>query len=152
MNDLSYFQYSSPIGELTLTFDGSQRLCSCRAGKVAALLNEWKPEVAQLLDDYFGGLNTDLGSVELRLSGTPFSIDILRALADVPYGSTISYAELARSAGKPKAVRAAAHAVAENKHLLFIPCHRVIRSNGEIGEFRLGSEVKRYLLELERAI
>jgi O-6-methylguanine DNA methyltransferase len=42
--------------------------------------------------------------------------------------------------------------VAENKHLLFIPCHRVIRSNGEIGEFRLGSEVKRYLLELEQAI
>lgn len=152
MDKLNHFHYSSPVGELTLVFDHSGRLLSCREGKAVVPLSEEHPDIAQLLDDYFGGVKTDFSSVELRFSGTSFSIQILQALRVIPYGTTVSYANLARLAGKPKAVRAAAHAVAENDHLLFIPCHRVIRSNGEIGKFRLGSELKRYLLELEKAL
>lgn len=72
--------------------------------------------------------------------------DVLRA---VPAGSPVSYTEYAAKAGRPAAVRAAASACARNAAALFVPCHRVLRSDGSMGGFRWGVDVKRWLLDHE---
>ena len=70
-------------------------------------------------------------------------------MSEVPYGETISYQELARRAGHPQAVRAAGTACGANPLPIIVPCHRITRSDGSIGKFALGDEVKQALLKLE---
>ena len=82
-------------------------------------------------------------------AGTPFQQRVWRAIAAIPRGETRSYAWLARKAGKPKAVRAAANACGANPVPLLIPCHRVIASDGSLGGFSCGLAIKRRLLRLE---
>jgi AraC family transcriptional regulator of adaptative response/methylated-DNA-[protein]-cysteine methyltransferase len=72
-------------------------------------------------------------------------------LQKIPLGKTASYSEIAATLGQPKAVRAVAQACAANKLALIVPCHRVIRSDGDLGGYRWGLERKRALLERERA-
>jgi len=90
-------------------------------------------------------------------SGTPFTKKVLRAAGRIPWGETISYAELARRAGRPRAARGAATVMRNNRFPLIIPCHRVIKSNGKIGGFmgkQTGApiELKKQLLERERIL
>ena len=66
----------------------------------------------------------------LRVDGTPFELEVWSALLDVPYGQTVSYSEIAKRIGKPRAVRAVANACAKNPIPLIIPCHRIIRKSG----------------------
>jgi AraC family transcriptional regulator of adaptative response/methylated-DNA-[protein]-cysteine methyltransferase len=82
-------------------------------------------------------------------TGTVFQQQVWQALLTIPKGQTRSYKQLAISVGKPTAVRAVASAIAANTLYYQIPCHRVIRSNGEIGEYRWGKELKAELLKLE---
>ena len=84
-----------------------------------------------------------------RLDGTAFRQDIWNALAKVPYGTTISYGELAKASGHPGASRAVGGAMATNPIPLLIPCHRVIAADGSIGGFTGGTELKRKLLAIE---
>lgn len=77
-----------------------------------------------------------------------FTMDIYRALFDTPRGSLITYAELALKAGYPRAHRAAGSAMRKNKHLMLLPCHRVIGSNN-LGNFASGMHHKIHLMELE---
>lgn len=81
--------------------------------------------------------------------GTPFQKRVWRALAEIPWGSVRSYGELARAAGVPAAVRAVGAACGANPLPLLVPCHRVVRSNGDVGGFGPGPAVKRRLLGLE---
>lgn len=92
------------------------------------------------------------GRVRVALAGTPFQERIWRALVRLPRGSTCSYGELAGQAGVPRAVRAAANAVGANPVALFVPCHRVLRSDGTLGGYRWGRAVKAGLLEWERGL
>jgi len=87
----------------------------------------------------------------LDIRGTAFQARVWRALRKIPLGKTASYTEIAASLGRPKAVRAVAQACAANKLALIVPCHRVIRSDGELGGYRWGLERKRALLARERA-
>jgi AraC family transcriptional regulator, regulatory protein of adaptative response / methylated-DNA-[protein]-cysteine methyltransferase len=87
----------------------------------------------------------------LDIRGTAFQARVWRALQKIPLGKTASYTEIAAALGQPKAVRAVAQACAANKLALIVPCHRVIRSDGELGGYRWGLERKRALLERERA-
>jgi len=80
---------------------------------------------------------------------TEFERKILDALVDVPFGSLVSYGELAERAGCPRAARAAGGAVGSNPAPIFIPCHRVIRSSGALGGFGAGTEWKTALLRHE---
>jgi methylated-DNA-[protein]-cysteine S-methyltransferase len=73
-----------------------------------------------------------------------------KALREVPAGERVTYAQLAGRSGNPAAVRAAAQACARNAAALFVPCHRVIRSDGNLGGFRWGLAVKQFLLAHER--
>jgi AraC family transcriptional regulator of adaptative response/methylated-DNA-[protein]-cysteine methyltransferase len=86
----------------------------------------------------------------LDIRATAFQGRVWDALRAIPYGATRSYAEVARAIGRPAAVRAVARACAANPVPLIIPCHRVIRADGDLGGYRLGAERKRALLARER--
>ena len=108
-------------------------------------------EAARQLDEYFAGSRRafDL-PVDLRLAHG-FRRDVLDHLLAIPYGRTESYAEVARAAGNPKAVRAVGSACAHNPVPVVVPCHRVVRSDGSIGQYLGGTETKVWLLALESA-
>ena len=86
----------------------------------------------------------------LDIQATAFQRRVWEALRAIPYGGTRSYAEIARAIGRPRATRAVARACATNPAALIIPCHRVVRADGELGGYRWGVERKRALLERER--
>ena len=81
--------------------------------------------------------------------GTPFQEKVWRALRRIPSGQTVSYEEVARMAGRPKAVRAAANAIGVNPAAYLIPCHRVIRKDGSLGGYGWGLPIKKKILDYE---
>ncbi len=85
----------------------------------------------------------------LKPGGTNFQQLVWDRLLTVPYGHVITYAQLANLIGKPKAYRAVANALGANPLPVFIPCHRVIRSDGSLGGFSQGLDIKKFLLSLE---
>jgi O-6-methylguanine DNA methyltransferase len=88
--------------------------------------------------------------IALAPQGTEFQQSVWRALQKIPFGQTCSYADVANAINRPKAVRAVANAVAANPIGWFIPCHRVIRSNGQIGGFAWGTQLKQHMLDWEQ--
>ena len=108
------------------------------------LLTEAK---TQLLD-YFRGARREF-DLPLAPEGTPFRRQVWDALLTIPYGETITYGELARRIGSPKAVRAVGQANHHNPLPIFIPCHRVVGANGALTGYGGGLELKQYLLNLE---
>ncbi len=108
-------------------------------------------EAARQLGEYFAGSRRafDL-PVDLRLAHG-FRRDVLDHLLAIPYGRTESYAEVARASGNPKAVRAAGSACSHNPVPVVVPCHRVVRSDGSIGQYLGGTETKVWLLAMESA-
>jgi methylated-DNA-[protein]-cysteine S-methyltransferase len=83
------------------------------------------------------------------LTGTDFEKTVWLEIIKIPYGRTASYKEIASLAGKPNACRAAGTAIGKNPLLIMVPCHRVIKSSGEIGYFSSGVKIKKFLLDLE---
>jgi methylated-DNA-[protein]-cysteine S-methyltransferase len=100
---------------------------------------------------YFAGDVSAIDGVETqeRPSTAPFRTAAREALRKIPAGTTASYTELAATAGNPRAVRAAGGACATNPIALIVPCHRVVRTDGALGGFLYGLEIKRALLEHE---
>lgn len=88
----------------------------------------------------------------LLLSGTPFQVKVWEALLRIPAGRAVSYGELAKAVGKPKAARAVGSAVGANSIAYLIPCHRVLRSAGVAGEYRWGAARKKAILAWESAL
>jgi methylated-DNA-[protein]-cysteine S-methyltransferase len=84
------------------------------------------------------------------MEGTEFQQRAWRAMRKIRYGSTVSYAQQAKTIGSPKAVRAVGSANGANPIPIIVPCHRVIASDGSLGGYALGLKMKRFLLELER--
>jgi methylated-DNA-[protein]-cysteine S-methyltransferase len=103
------------------------------------------------LEEYFAGKRRQF-SIDIAPQGTSFQLSVWRSLQRVPYGKTISYGQLARQVGNPKASRAVGAANGANPVPIIIPCHRVIGASGDLTGFGGGLEVKKYLLELEKAI
>lgn len=100
---------------------------------------------------YFRGLRTDF-RLRLAPQGTPFQIEVWRAVAQVPYGRTLSYARLARRVGNRKAARAVGAANGRNPLPIVIPCHRIVGSHGDLTGYGAGLNFKRQLLDLERRV
>jgi AraC family transcriptional regulator of adaptative response/methylated-DNA-[protein]-cysteine methyltransferase len=88
----------------------------------------------------------------LDVRGTAFQQRVWQALQEIPVGQTVSYAEVARRIGSPKAVRAVAGACAANNLAVAIPCHRVVRNDGSLSGYAWGVERKRVLLDREAAL
>lgn len=86
-----------------------------------------------------------------HLFGTPFQIRVWNALLKIPYGRTVTYGDIAGEIGMPNAQRAVGTAIGTNPVFFLIPCHRVIRKTGEIGNYFYGSEVKKNILDFEKA-
>ncbi len=103
------------------------------------------------LREYLSGKRREF-DLEYDPEGTDFQKDVWHALMRIPYGTTVSYSELAKMSGHPGAQRAVGNAVGKNPIPIFIPCHRVIRSDGSIGGFSLGIELKKRLLRLEGSL
>ena len=104
----------------------------------------------KLLDQYFAGKPFDTAALPIRVEeGTHFQNEVWDAIRQIPHGEVRSYKWIAEQIGKPKAVRAVGGAVGANAVSIFVPCHRVIRSDGALGGYGGGIERKRYLLALE---
>lgn len=90
-------------------------------------------------------------SLKLHVKGTPFQIEVWEALLTIPMGKVVTYGELSQLMNRDKAVRAVASAIARNPVGLIIPCHRVIRSGGAVGQYHWGSKRKAEMIGWERA-
>ncbi len=108
-------------------------------------------DLSQRFKTYFSGYRVSFPD-RLDLSGaTPFQRRVWEMARLIPYGDTRSYLRVARQIGKQKAVRAVGQALGKNPLPIIIPCHRVLTSNGKLGGYTGGVEMKRYLLSLEAA-
>ncbi len=149
-----YSFVETPVGPLLVAGDG-QRLRTVHFAP-SHPEDDWKHEprafadVARQLTEYFAGQRVDF-DLPIEMCGTSFQLQVWSALRRIPYGEVRSYADIARAIGRPKAVRAVGAANGANPIPIIVPCHRVIGSNGSLTGFGGGLEVKRRLLELERA-
>jgi methylated-DNA-[protein]-cysteine S-methyltransferase len=109
-------------------------------------------EIARKLARYLAGDIHALEGIRTDVVGTPFQKRVWQALRDIPAGRTTSYGEIARRVGAPKAVRAVGAANGRNPVALVVPCHRVIRSDGDLCGYAGGLERKRWLLAHEGAV
>jgi len=107
-------------------------------------------DTVEQLEQYFAGSRTTF-DLPLDLHGTPFQVAAWRALVEIPYGETRTYAEQAAALGRPAATRAVGSANGRNPISIVLPCHRVIGSDGALRGFAGGLEVKAALLAFERA-
>jgi AraC family transcriptional regulator of adaptative response/methylated-DNA-[protein]-cysteine methyltransferase len=100
------------------------------------------------LGEYFAGKRQDF-AVPVEMRGTPFELRVWKALQEIPYGETRSYADMAVHVGSPAAVRAVGRANGLNAIAIVVPCHRVVNKNGDLGGYGGGLWRKRRLLHLE---
>jgi methylated-DNA-[protein]-cysteine S-methyltransferase len=106
-------------------------------------------QVVQAVEGYYAGDLEAIDAVRVRQSGGPFRTAAWAALRNIPAGRPLTYTGFASASGRPSAVRAAASACATNAPALFVPCHRVLRTDGSMGGFAWGVQVKRALLRRE---
>ncbi len=164
--DVAYREVATPVGSLLLaaTEQGLIRVAyetQDHDQVLAALAEVVSPRilraparldpVARQLEEYFGGRRRRFDvPLDLRLAHG-FRRNVLAHLPDIGYGHTESYAQVALAAGSPRAVRAVGTACALNPLPVVVPCHRVIRSDGSLGQYAGGAAAKETLLQLEGA-
>jgi O-6-methylguanine DNA methyltransferase len=111
---------------------------------------ELAPDMTQPLGDrLFRPPSLGDRPLRLQVTGTPFQQQVWQALLAIPYGGRVTYGDLAIALNKPKAARAIGSAVGRNTIAYFIPCHRVVRANGDLGDYRWGRDRKAALLRWE---
>jgi len=165
--DVAYRVVDTPVGPLLLasTTVGLVKVAFVADG-AGGVLDELSQQISpriletparlddavRQLDEYFHGSRTrfDL-PLDFRLA-KGFRREVISHLSDIGYGRTASYAEVAASAGSPRAVRAVGTACAKNPLPVLVPCHRVVRTDGGMGQYAGGTEAKRILLRLESAV
>lgn len=142
--------FHSPAGALVLE-GGDRRITRIGFGDATAPAGD-SPAVAAAaiqLEQYFAGERTEF-DLQLDPAGTAFERRVWDELRAIPYGETMSYAEIARRIGRPSACRAVGRANGRNPIAVIVPCHRVIGSDGSLTGYAGGIEMKRALLDLEQ--
>ena len=150
--------YQSPLGRMILVADGEALTTLFFVGQKYSPEPDrgWREnadsatlrEAIRELCEYFAGERT-MFEVPLAPQGTQFQREVWRALAEVEYGDTVSYAELARRAGHPGKARAIGAANGRNPIAIMLPCHRIVGANGDLTGYAGGLDRKRALLALE---
>ena len=107
--------------------------------------------VIEQLNQYFMGIRKQF-DISLKLKMPPFYKKVLKEVSELPYGQTFSYKNIARKLNNPRAYRAVANANAANPIPIIIPCHRVIQSNGGLGNYGGGRQLKQSLVQIEKKI
>ncbi len=161
-----YQELDTPVGELLVAASSSGICRICFPGEPVSDRALWfdryfsmappegeegaLPEALEQLLLYFQGRKVTF-DLPLDLRGTPFQIRVWRQLLEIPYGTTVSYGEVAKAIGNPRAGQAVGSAVGKNPVPIVVPCHRVIGHDGSLVGFRGGLPTKEKLLELEEA-
>lgn len=111
------------------------------------------PQLTSWIETFAQHLNcgADLPDLPLDIRGSEFEVQVWNALKAIPEGEVLGYSQLAENIGRPSAVRAVASACGRNRIAVLIPCHRVLRGNGQLGGYRWGISRKQALLDVERA-
>lgn len=165
--DVSYEIHETPYGPLlvaatgtglvrvALSVENEDLVLEDLAQRISArILKSDRPQITKArtqLDQYFDGKRKKFRlKLDWQLSHG-FRREVLTATNQIPYGQTSSYTEVAVEAGSPKAVRAAGSALATNPLPIVVPCHRVLKSDGQVGSYLGGSSMKKELLEMEKA-
>jgi methylated-DNA-[protein]-cysteine S-methyltransferase len=152
VNAVHYAIMDSPLGSLTLA-SSVQGLASVQFGlnmpADGVIDDAANREAIEQLQEYFEGKRTHF-DLPLDAHGTPFQVSVWNELLKIPYGSTRSYIDIARSLGKPGAARAVGMANHENPIAVVIPCHRVVGSDGSLTGYAGGLRIKQQLLVIEK--
>jgi methylated-DNA-[protein]-cysteine S-methyltransferase len=148
--DSFYDTFESPVGNLYLVFDGKS-LREIHFRKPADMLRRGKapPLLKKELKEYFESGREEFTQRIVLTGGTEFEKAVWHALMEIPYGETRTYKWLAEKIGKPNASRAVGQALSRNPIPIIIPCHRIIESDGTIGGYSGGIDIKRRLLDIE---
>lgn len=153
---MNYTIYASPLGDIALA-GSAKGLCFVDfqdSKRPLAVAEDWQrtdtpfKTALKTLDDYFAGKKPEF-KLSYDLRGTPFQLAVWEFLQTIPCGETVTYTQVAEGIGKPAAVRAVGTAIGKNPIALFIPCHRVIGSNGSLTGYAGGLELKSKLLQIE---
>jgi methylated-DNA-[protein]-cysteine S-methyltransferase len=155
--DIIYSYVESPLGQMLVRGDGQfviglfmpDHKGGHRPDPSWQLADEPFAAIHEQLAEYFAGERRQF-TVPLRMTGTPFQRRVWQELVRIPFGATISYAELARRIGQPTASRAVGHANSRNPVSILVPCHRVIGANGKLTGYAGGIDRKQWLLDWER--
>ena len=152
MSESTFFTYNTPVGRVTIASNGCA-ITAIAIGEVG-LQGARKPspltnDDANQLQEYLAGRRRYF-DLPLDPAGSPFQKKVWQEMLDIPYGSTKTYGEIACAVGSPRGARAVGMAANRNPIAIVIPCHRVLASDGKLGGYAYGVEVKRFLLDLER--
>jgi methylated-DNA-[protein]-cysteine S-methyltransferase len=152
LNAVHYAIMDSPLGSLSIA-SSERGLVSVQFGlnmPADGLIDDAaNREIVEELQEYFEGKRTHF-DLPLDIQGTPFQVAVWNELLKIPYGSTCSYIDIARSLGKPGAARAVGMANHENAIAVVIPCHRVVGSDGSLTGYAGGLYIKQQLLSIEK--
>ena len=147
--------HKTPIGTLNLLADDQiliganlSTVLAFKAGRDVKVVKSI-PVVSDLIHDYFAGDLAALNGIQVRQPGAAFSQAAWKAMRKIAPGKTWSYADLAAKAGSAAAVRAAGSACANNAIMLVVPCHRVLKTGGALGNYAYGVDKKQWLLSHE---
>jgi methylated-DNA-[protein]-cysteine S-methyltransferase len=153
---------ATPLGTLNLIADGDL-LLGANLSTIRALKDgldsiyrgsEFKevskiPVISELIADYFEGDLSAINGIKVNQPGGSFSQAAWKAMRRIRAGKVLSYADLAKNSGSPKAVRAAGSACAKNAIVLVVPCHRIVKTGGALGNYAYGVSKKEWLLRHE---
>lgn len=161
--------YPTPVGPLTVIVDPTDGPTVVAAGFCPAddlidrlstsaggdrppwTIVDRQPVIDRAVADYLGGDVNALDTVPVAQPGTELQREVWSGLRAIPAGATATYTQLAATTSKPRAVRAAGTACGRNMIAPFVPCHRALRSDGSLGGYYYGLDVKRWLLDHEAA-
>lgn len=154
-------RWLSPLGSITIAsdgtsvtglwFDGQKHYGSTLATDPIVFDLPVFRKTITWLKSYFNG-NAPAVTIPIRLTGTPFQMDVWKLLRSIPYGETVTYGELAQALDPPTSPRAAGNAVGRNPIAILIPCHRVMGVGGSLTGYAGGTDRKQALLQLEKAL
>jgi len=165
MNTLRYIACETPDGAFHIIIDGDDIARASGFGSLIDLQGRLPLEFRDvtlesvenhpyetLVAAYYDGDKSALDKIPRHQEGSDFQEKVWQAIGAIPYGKTMSYKELADASGNPAAIRAAGTICGLNKLILLVPCHRILKSDGSVGSYLYGPEIKTSLLRHEYAI